>query len=93
MPTFGQCLPTLPGLPGNLVSACLPRPLMLGGWDSCTRQPLPLQPHLAPGSVLFMRAPASDETAIRALHGTCIGMRPAWGYGLVAIGTWKEQNT
>ncbi len=79
----------VPGLPGTLLSASLPRPLMLGGWDSLQRQPLALQPHLAPGSTLFMRAQAADETAIRALHGTCIGERPAWGYGLVATGTWN----
>jgi CRISPR-associated protein Cmr3 len=79
----------VPGLPGSLVSACLPRPLMLGGWDSRKCQPLALKPHLTPGSVLFMRAKVTDETAVRALHGTCIGTRPAWGYGLVAIGTWN----
>ena len=86
--------PPVPGqpvlsLPGSLVSACLPRPLMLGGWDSLIRQPLALKPHLAPGSVLFMRAKTTDEATVRALHGTCIGGRPAWGYGLVAIGTWS----
>jgi CRISPR-associated protein Cmr3 len=80
---------SVPGLPGSLVSACLPRPLMLGGWDSLKRQPLALKPHLALGSVLFMRAKVTDEAAVRALHGTCIGARPAWGYGLVAIGTWN----
>ncbi len=79
----------VPGLPGHLVSASLPRPLMLGGWDSLKRQPLALKPHLTPGSIMFMRAKATDETAIRALHGTCIGTRPVWGYGLVAIGTWN----
>ena len=79
----------VPGLPGSLVSACLPRPLMLGGWDSLAHQPLALKPHLTPGSVLFMCAKATDETAVSALHGTCIGERPDWGYGLVAIGTWN----
>ena len=80
----------LPGVPGEIVSACLTRPLMLGGWDSVKRRPLPLRPHLAPGSVLFMQADKAEESAIRAAHGACIGERPAWGYGLVVIGTWNE---
>jgi CRISPR-associated protein Cmr3 len=80
----------LPGVPGEIVSACLPRSLRLGGWDSVKRRPLPLKPHLAPGSVLFMQADKAEESAIRAAHGTCIGERPAWGYGLVVIGTWNE---
>lgn len=80
----------LPGVPGEIASACLPRPLMLGGWDSVKRRPLPLKPHLAPGSVLFMQADKAEERAIRAAHGTCIGERPAWGYGLVVTGTWNE---
>ncbi|MHB1544324.1 MAG: type III-B CRISPR module-associated Cmr3 family protein [Gammaproteobacteria bacterium] len=87
-PAPGQAIP---GLPGTLVSACLPRVLMLGGWDSVKKQPLPLQPHLAPGSVLFMQAGVEEEHVIRALHGTCIGLRPTWGYGWIAIGTWGNQ--
>jgi CRISPR-associated protein Cmr3 len=79
----------IPGLPGTLVSACFPRPVMLGGWDSIERRPLPLRPHLAPGSVLFMRADAADTDTVGTLHGACIGLRPAWGYGLIAIGTWS----
>lgn len=79
-------------LPGTLVSACLPRALMLGGWDSVAGRPLPLKPHLAPGSVLFMQAPASQEKPIRSLHLNCIGQRPAWGYGWIAIGTWNPEN-
>lgn len=81
----------LPGVPGKIISACLPRPLMLGGWDSVQRRPLPLKPHLAPGSVLFMQADTAEESAIRALHGTCIGEQSTWGYGLVVIGTWNEE--
>jgi len=77
------------GLPGTLVSACLPRPLMLGGWDSREREPLPLEPYLAPGSVLFLEADTSEEPVVRQLHASCIGPRSTWGYGLVTIGTWS----
>ncbi len=81
----------LPGVPGQVVSACLPRPLTLGGWDSVKRRPLPLRPHLAPGGVLFMQADTADEGVIRELHGTCIGERAAWGYGLILIGIWNQE--
>jgi CRISPR-associated protein Cmr3 len=84
VPLSGQ---VISGLPGTLISACMPRALMLGGWDR--HQPLPLKPHLAPGTVLFMRTDSAKETTIRGLHGACIGLRPAWGYGLIAIGTWR----
>jgi len=79
----------LSGVPGTIVSACLPRPQMLGGWDSLAQRPLPLVPHLVPGSVFFMQADAAQEMAVRALHGTCIGTHPAWGWGHVLVGTWK----
>lgn len=79
----------LPGLPGTLVSACLPRAVTWGGWDSVQRKPLPLTPHLAPGSVLFMQATPSDEAALRVAHMTTIGPKANWGFGLIAIGTWS----
>lgn len=87
-PTLGKAIP---GLPGKLISACVPRTLLLGGWDSVKKQPLPLKPHLGPGSVLFMQTDTGSETTILALHGTCVGLRPAWGYGWIAIGTWRDQ--
>ena len=46
-----------------------------------------MKPHLAPGSVLFMET-TEDEKAIHDLHGTHIGNRTTWGFGLIAIGTW-----
>lgn len=87
-PAPGQAID---GLPGTLVSACLPRVLMLGGWDSVQCRPLALKPHLAPGSVLFMQTNPADENKVRALHDTCIGLRPSWGYGWIATGTWSNQ--
>jgi CRISPR-associated protein Cmr3 len=39
----------------ELISACIDRPLMIGGWDSLAPGPTPLRPCLAPGSVLFCR--------------------------------------
>lgn len=78
----------IPGLPGELVSACLPRPQLWGGWDSIGCVPHALRPHLAPGSVLFMRAAAADTATVSGLHGKTIGGSASWGYGLIFIGTW-----
>jgi CRISPR-associated protein Cmr3 len=80
----------LENLPGEIVSACLPRPQRWGGWDSVACAPLPLEPYIAPGSVFFMKAPESEKPAIQAVHGETIGNRADWGFGLIAIGTWKE---
>lgn len=76
------------GLPGRIVSACLPRPVVIGGWDSIDRKPLPLRPHLAPGSVLFIEAETEEIDQIKNMQGGAIGKRTTWGFGLIAIGNW-----
>ncbi len=80
------------GLPGQIVSACLPRPVMIGGWNSVAHQPQPLRPHLAPGSVLFLKAKTEDIERIEKLHNTAIGKRSEQGFGLIAIGLWNDQR-
>ncbi len=79
-------------LPGKLVSACLPRPQLWGGWDSTRFEPLAMKPHLPPGSVLFMEADADKKQRIIDLHGATIGQRNSWGFGLVAIGQWNQRR-
>ena len=79
------------GLPGRIISACLPRPVILGGWDSLKCRPLPLKPYLAPGSVLFLKAGTEDIKKVKRLHNT-IGDRIKWGFGLVAIGLWNDPH-
>jgi CRISPR-associated protein Cmr3 len=76
-------------LPGRLVSACVSRPQMWGGWSSIDRGPQPLRPFISPGSVLFMEADAGDAARVRQVHSTQIGERTRWGFGLVAIGSWS----
>lgn len=81
------------GLPGIVVSACLPKPVLVGGWDSVTRRPLPLRPHLAPGSILFLEAEAGRLDAIQRLHGASVGANGDWGFGLTVIGQWPQAST
>ncbi len=77
------------GLPGKVVSACLPRAQRWGGWDTINWEPFPMKPHLAPGSVIFMQAEKADKQQILDRHGKTIGNRSSWGFGLIAIGQWN----
>ena len=80
------------GLPGKVVSACLPRPTLIGGWDSKAGKPLTLRPHLTPGSVIFMETEADNETKVMGFHGKAVGARSPWGFGLAAIGVWHRRS-
>lgn len=77
------------GLPGSVVSACLPRAQRWGGWDSIERKPAAMKPHLPPGSVIFMEAQAGEKENVVNRHGNSLGNRGSWGFGLIAIGQWN----
>ena len=75
-----------------VVSACVDRPLRIGGWDSRGGGPLPLRNCLAPGSVLFCQGLPPE--AIQAAEPAAIGRRTNLGFGRVALGLWPgEQKT
>lgn len=82
----------LDGLPGDVVSAALDRPLRPGEWRSEGGRPGPQEspPLLPAGSTWFLRADKGDEARIRAAHRTTIGRRREWGFGEVLIGTWRD---
>jgi CRISPR-associated protein Cmr3 len=77
-------------LPGRVVSACLGKPVPVGGWDGINHTPLPLRPLAPAGSVWFMEAAADDSDAVRHRHGTGIGRATGWGFGLALIGRWER---
>ena len=82
--------------PGNVrvVSACLNRPQRIGGWDSLRRRPLSIQSVLPSGSVLFCETTEAGcfLEAIGARDGLAqLGSRPAWGFGVVALGAWSDE--
>lgn len=79
---------TLADLPGRIVSACVGKPVLIGGWDSNSKTPQALEPYLPAGSIFFMEAPASDLANIQTKHNTKIGHKTAWGYGHILIGAW-----
>ncbi|MCI0590004.1 MAG: type III-B CRISPR module-associated protein Cmr3 [Gammaproteobacteria bacterium] len=80
-------------LPGTIVSACVAKPLRVGGWDTEGKEPLPLKSLLPAGSTWFMEAPEKYTDLIKRCHGQCIGMRTEWGYGQMLIGLWREGRT
>lgn len=81
----------LPGdtLPGALVSACIGKPVMIGGWDGKARRPKGLEPHLPAGSTWFMEAREHEKEEILEHHGAYIGEKTEWGYGRILIGAWR----
>lgn len=83
----------VPGLPGaKIVSACVGRPLRLGGWDSLEQRPLPLAPFLPAGSTWFCVVETQAIEGVLNLHGAKIGARQAYGFGQIALGTWEEKG-
>jgi CRISPR-associated protein Cmr3 len=77
-------------LPGRVVSACVGKPVPVGGWDGINHTPLPLRPLAPAGSVWFMEAAADDADAVRRQHGMGIGRATGWGFGLALIGRWER---
>lgn len=93
---FGSAWPTpdaaLPGLDGvKLVSACLGKPVWLGGWhfESGPQAKKPLAPA---GSVLFCEADSPDT--VKRLQdcsaASGLGLRTAMGFGRYALGVWPK---
>ncbi|WP_419788195.1 type III-B CRISPR module-associated Cmr3 family protein [Pseudodesulfovibrio sp.] len=86
----GKSLPGTEGL--TLVSACLDRPLKLGGWCSIKHQPLALRPLLPAGSVLFCTAESRNLDSILLDTAIRLGQRTEYGFGLAAIGVWPTKE-
>lgn len=87
---FDSGKPPLDGV--ELISACIGKPLFLGGWDSLKHEPLPLEPFLPAGSVWFCEAVAARIPDVLKLHGRWIGQHTAHGFGQIAIGHWPSTN-
>lgn len=90
-PMPGDALPGMAGM--RVVSACIGRPVPIGGWDGLRREPLPLLPFVPAGSVWFCEADskASIDTLLE-YHGDCIGSRTEYGFGQIALGVWPERG-
>jgi CRISPR-associated protein Cmr3 len=79
--------------PVTLVAACIDRPQRVGGWSSLAHQPLALGSVVPAGSVLFCQVEHPQPLA-RVLANDKppqLGARQAWGFGVIALGTWPEE--
>jgi CRISPR-associated protein Cmr3 len=76
----------------EVISACVGKPVKIGGWDSLKNAPLPLEPFHPAGSVWFCRANAGAFPGIRATHGAWLGERrhTAHGLGQILIARWPR---
>lgn len=73
----------------RLVSACIGKPEWIGGRHPKRNEPLPLKPHVAAGSTLFLQLPPDGLPADPSeIHGAKIGRRTAYGFGELLVGTW-----
>jgi CRISPR-associated protein Cmr3 len=89
LPAFADIATEL-GKGAEVVSACIGKPLKIGGWDSLKREPISLEPFHPAGSVWFCRMPAANFPAVFQRHGMWIGERrhAAHGCGQILIGNW-----
>lgn len=78
----------LADLPGVVVSACLGKPVRIGGWDSQRREPIPLREAIPAGSTWFLQASERDDIA--ALNGKHLGLAREWGFGQFLVGRWDD---
>ena len=90
LPRPGEEFREIPG--AKVISACLERPMKIGGWNSIPSRkgPIPLKPFIPPGSTWFCEAEAGLEEKIRDLNGSHIGGYTDFGFGQILIGSWKE---
>ena len=86
----GECFPGVAG--ATIVSACVGKPVQIGGWNSLKREPLPLIPYLPAGSTWFCEANPAALDSILALHGRHIGERTPYGFGQIALGAWPQET-
>ena len=77
-------------VPGTVISACIDRPWLIGGWDSAKNKPLPLQTYYRAGTVFFMEAQAGEIDQIQRLHRGKIGSNQPFGFGQILIGKWED---
>jgi len=81
---------SIEGLPGRLVSACIGKPVWVGGWNSLIRRPIPMRQLLPAGSVFFMDTHSDDDEPPAVGSRLRIGKATNWGFGHVLAGIWGD---
>ena len=84
---------SFPGLAAStIVSACVGKPIHIGGWNSLTHEPVRLSPCLPAGSTWFCEAGPTALDSILDLHGQHVGERTQYGFGQIALGAWPQET-
>jgi len=68
----------------EVISACLGKPVGIGGWDVHARAPVPMRRCWPAGSVWFVRLKED------APPPTTLGEATNWGFGHVLVGVWQD---
>lgn len=72
----------------KVVSACLGKPIFMGGWDGLKKKTLPLSPYLPAGSTWFCEMDGENQSKLEDWAKTGLGDEQKIGFGAVALGTW-----
>ncbi len=72
----------------DIISACIGKPIKIGGWDLQKHQSKPHQAYIPAGSVYFCEADAVDQDKVEKLHNTKLGLNTQYGFGHVLVGLW-----
>ena len=72
----------------TVISACIGKPIKLGGWDLKQHSSKTHQAYIPAGSVYFCEAHTKDKQAILQLHDTKLGNNCQYGFGHVLVGRW-----
>ncbi|HHV07482.1 MAG TPA: type III-B CRISPR module-associated protein Cmr3 [Firmicutes bacterium] len=78
----------LEGINCTLVTACMDRPLYIGGWDVANRRPKPRRAYVPAGSTYYLTTSEDIEEVITAMHDKKIGLETQIGCGHVVVGRW-----
>lgn len=82
----GGSPPGQPGIRLRLVSAAVPRPIPISGWDLAARRPKPSRLLAPAGSTYFCEA-TGDASALW-LKSICEDQAALDGFGIVTLGVW-----
>jgi hypothetical protein len=74
----------------KIKTACMPRQMRIGGWNSLKFEPLPLMPFLTPGTVLFMQNKVTENWA-KGLAPEFIQNNQVYGQSF--FGEYDNDNT
>ena len=80
----------LNGVPMDLISAVIGKPLREGGWDAAEHAPRKVLSLTPAGSCFFIKPRGNLQQAGEALHGSQIGYEQKHGRGVIAVGYWND---